>query len=98
MRLDLTPNSDTPDPVQSAPRLTPAHSGSPGESEPRRGHPVGGAAAHSPAAQRRTSAQPDSDPDELVSCKGCFRPTSSGVAGKNNGHCQACSDQPRETP
>lgn len=30
------------------------------------------------------------DPDELVGCKRCHRPTSAGVARKNDGRCANC--------
>jgi hypothetical protein len=46
-----------------------------------------GAGGHLPAATR---GQGDTDPDELVGCKRCHRPTSNGVASRNGGLCAGC--------
>lgn len=41
---------------------------------------------------------PSDDPDELVSCKTCFKPTTAAIASRNDGLCATCHRDSGQTP
>jgi hypothetical protein len=82
LRLDL--------PSVSVPGTPPAHSGTPGGSVPGTAPPKGAAGTPPAAVPERHGTGPD-DPDMLVGCESCFKPTSAGVAGRNDGRCFQCA-------
>lgn len=92
LRVDL--------PLMSSPRDTTGHLGTAGEVSPGTAPPRGtsGTPRERPAGH---PLEPSSDdPDELVACEGCHRPTTRAVFDRNEGQCATCarsSKKSRET-
>jgi hypothetical protein len=82
LRLDMPSESE-------AASLAP-HSASRARSEAASPPPLGGERLTGPAAAASASPHAPEDPGTLVSCKGCFRPTTAAVAGANGGLCAGC--------
>jgi hypothetical protein len=74
-------------PLEGVPRNTTEHHGTPGGSVPGTPPPLGGV-RNTPGLR---SGTPDQDPDELVSCKRCFSPTTAGKAQRTGGLCATCN-------
>jgi hypothetical protein len=82
LRLDFPSERES----ASVPGTPPAHSGTPGGAVPGTPPPLGGVRHTSGSVPKRHGT----DPDELVACKSCFKPTSNAVAGRNGGLCATC--------
>lgn len=88
---------------EGVPGTPPAHPGTPEGSVPGADDPIGSPPAHpqrrAETARHTDVGTDDSDPDLLVSCKSCHRPTTNGVASRQAGLCAACHrDTGQESP
>ena len=81
LRLDM--------PSEGVPGTPPAHPGTPGVSVPGARPPKGGAGTPPAAVPERRGTEVLDD-DSEVGCKRCFRPTTNGVARRNDGLCATC--------
>jgi hypothetical protein len=89
MRLDEPPPGGSGTTLEQ-PGTTPGGSGSRSPLRSRAPEPPQGNRFPEPEPPLLTDLE---DPDLLVSCKSCFKPTTNGVASKNDGRCYTCATE-----